>query len=199
MPRISPKTVDAVTEMTDIVSLAEGYTRLERRGTNWWGCCPFHNEKTPSFTVVPDKRMFYCFGCHKGGSTIKFLMEIENIGFIEAVERLAKKAGIEVVYEGGQFVPEKKDTLKDEIPELYERVAGSFHYLLTESEQGRGALGYIKARGVSDEIIEKFKLGYAPKDRYWLYKFLVSKNYSPDFLEKTLSLDHKSRRQPPYV
>ena len=112
-------------------------------------------------------------------------MEIENIGFIEAVERLAKKAGIEVVYEGGQFVPEKKDTLKDEIPELYERVAGSFHYLLTESEQGRGALGYIKARGVSDEIIEKFKLGYAPKDRYWLYKFLVSKNYSPDFLEKT--------------
>ena len=185
MPRISPKTVDAVTEMTDIVSLAEGYTRLERRGTNWWGCCPFHNEKTPSFTVVPDKRMFYCFGCHKGGSTIKFLMEIENIGFIEAVERLAKKAGIEVVYEGGQFVPEKKDTLKDEIPELYERVAGSFHYLLTESEQGRGALGYIKARGVSDEIIEKFKLGYAPKDRYWLYKFLVSKNYSPDFLEKT--------------
>ena len=129
MPRISSKTVDAVIEMTDIVSLAENYTRLERRGSNWWGCCPFHNEKTPSFSVVPDKRMFYCFGCHKGGGTINFLMEIENIGFMEAVERLAKQAGIEVIYEGGSFVAEKRDTVKHEIMELYERVAGSFHYL----------------------------------------------------------------------
>ena len=91
MPRISSKTVDAVIEMTDIVSLAENYTRLERRGSNWWGCCPFHNEKTPSFSVVPDKRMFYCFGCHKGGGTINFLMEIENIVFKKADERLAKR------------------------------------------------------------------------------------------------------------
>ena len=185
MPRISSKTVDAVIEMTDIVSLAENYTRLERRGSNWWGCCPFHNEKTPSFSVVPDKRMFYCFGCHKGGGTINFLMEIENIGFMEAVERLAKQAGIEVIYEGGSFVAEKRDTVKHEIMELYERVAGSFHYLLTESPAGENARTYIKERGVSDDIIEMFKLGYAPADRYWLYKFLESKHYSPKFLEKT--------------
>ena len=109
MPKISSKTVDAVTEMTDIVSLVENYTRLEKRGANWWGCCPFHNEKTPSFNVVPDKKMYYCFGCHKGGGIINFLMEMEKLSFMEAVERLAKNAGIEVIYEGGSYVPDEDE------------------------------------------------------------------------------------------
>ncbi len=185
MPKISPKTIDAVTEMTDIVSLVENYTRLEKRGTNWWGCCPFHNEKTPSFNVVPDKKMFYCFGCHKGGGIINFLMEIEHITFMEAVERLAERAGIEVIYEDGSYTPSQEDKTKEEILNLYEKVAGSFHYLLTQSGEGKNALSYLKSRNVSDEIIEKFNLGYAPKNRNWLYKFLLSKNYSPEFLEKT--------------
>ncbi|WP_024468714.1 DNA primase [Treponema pedis] len=185
MPKISAKTIEAVTENTDIVSLVENYTRLERRGSNWWGCCPFHNEKTPSFNVVPDKKMYYCFGCHKGGGLINFLMEMENIGFTEAVERLAKQAGIEVIYEGGPYVPNKEDKTKEEILNLYEKVTGSFHYLLKESPLGEVARVYLKSRNVSKEIIERFKLGYAPKDRNWLYKFLRSKNYSPEFLEKT--------------
>ncbi|UTC63519.1 DNA primase [Treponema sp. OMZ 787] len=185
MPKISSKTIDAVTEMTDIVSLVENYTRLEKRGANWWGCCPFHNEKTPSFNVVPDKRMYYCFGCHKGGGTINFLMEMEKLSFTEAVERLAKNAGIEVIYEGGSYVPDESAKLKDEILELYGKVAGSFHYLLTQSPTGKKALDYLLSRNVSPEIIGKFNLGYSPKDRYWLHKFLLSKNYSESLLEKT--------------
>lgn len=185
MPKISSKTVDAVTEMTDIVSLVENYTRLEKRGANWWGCCPFHNEKTPSFNVVPDKKMYYCFGCHKGGGTINFLMEMEKLSFMEAVERLAKNAGIEVIYEGGSYVPDEDAKLKDDILELYDKVSGSFHFLLTQNPLGKKALDYLLSRNVSPEIIEKFNLGYAPQDRYWLYKFLLSKNYSEDLLAKT--------------
>lgn len=185
MPKISSKTVDAVTEMTDIVSLVENYTRLEKRGANWWGCCPFHNEKTPSFNVVPDKKMYYCFGCHKGGGTINFLMEMEKLSFMEAVERLAKNAGIEVIYEGGSYVPDEDAKLKDDILELYDKVAGSFHFLLTQNPLGKKALDYLLSRNVSPEIIEKFNLGYAPQDRYWLYKFLLSKNYSEALLAKT--------------
>ncbi|UTC67798.1 MULTISPECIES: DNA primase [unclassified Treponema] len=185
MPKISSKTIDAVTEMTDIVSLVENYTRLEKRGTNWWGCCPFHNEKTPSFNVVPDKRMYYCFGCHKGGGTINFLMEMEKLSFTEAVERLAKSAGIEVIYEGGSYVPDEGAKLKDEILELYGKVAGSFHFLLTQNPLGKKALDYLLSRNVSPEIIEKFNLGYSPQDRRWLHRFLLSKNYSESLLEKT--------------
>lgn len=185
MPKISAKTIEAVTEMTDIVSLVEIYTRLEKRGTNWWGCCPFHNEKTPSFNVVPDKKMYYCFGCHKGGGTINFLMEVEHLSFTEAVERLAKLAGIEVIYEGGSYTPSKEDKTQEEILNLYTKVAGSFHFLLTKSLDGKNALAYLKSRSVSDEIIEKFNLGYAPRNRNWLYNFLLKKNYSPEFLEQS--------------
>jgi len=96
MPKISSKTVDAVTEMTDIVSLVENYTRLEKRGANWWGCCPFHNEKTPSFVISPAKNIAKCFSCGVGGGPIKFLMEIEKIEFREAAAILAKEAGIEL-------------------------------------------------------------------------------------------------------
>lgn len=184
MPKISSKTINAVTEMTDIVSLVENYTRLEKRGANWWGCCPFHNEKTPSFNVVPDKKMYYCFGCHKGGGTINFLMEMEKLSFMEAVERLAKNAGIEVIYEGGSYVPDEGAKLKDDILELYDKVAGSFHFLLTQNPTGKKALDYLLSRNVSPEIIEKFNLGYSPKDRKWLHSFLLSKNYSQDFFRK---------------
>ncbi len=185
MPKISSKTIDTVTEMTDIVSLVEKYTRLEKKSGRWWGCCPFHNEKTPSFTVNPENNMYYCFGCHKGGSLIGFLMEMENISFVEAIEELAQKAGIEVIYEGGDYQAQKEDKTKEEILNLYDKVAGSFHYLLTQSPEGEKARAYLKSRNVSEEIIETFNLGYSPADRYWLHKFLFKKNYSPDFLEKT--------------
>lgn len=186
MGLISPVTVDAVNNQTDIIALVGEYTRLERRGSDWWGCCPFHNEKTPSFHVVPDRKMYHCFGCGKGGGVINFLMEIDKLSFVEAVETLAKKSGIEVIYEGGSnaALPPRDDT-KDRLLELYDRVAGSFHYLLTESPLGKQALEYLASRKVSPEIISDFRLGYAPADRRWLYSFLSKKGYSREFLEKS--------------
>ena len=91
MGRISGDTLDAVNQRTDIVAIIGEYTRLERRGAEWWGCCPFHNEKSPSFHVVPDRKMYHCFGCGKGGGVINFVMEMEKLEFVEAVETLAKK------------------------------------------------------------------------------------------------------------
>lgn len=186
MRRISNETVDAVNQRTDIVAIVGEYTRLERRGTDWWGCCPFHNEKTPSFHVIPDRKMYHCFGCGQGGSALNFVMEMEKLSFVEAVETLAKKAGVEVIFEGGDNTPDlPKDNTKELITELYERVAGSFHYLLSQAPQGEKARQYLAGRHVSAEIITKFKLGYSPSDRRWLHDFLMKKGYSRDFLEKS--------------
>ncbi|MEL3901809.1 MAG: DNA primase [Treponema phagedenis] len=185
MAKITAQTIDAVNDKTDLVSLVENYTHLERRGHDWWGCCPFHNEKTPSFHVVPDKKMYYCFGCGSGGSTIKFLMEMEKIPFAEAVERLAKRAGIPVEYEGGGYQPSEDSVFRDQLLELYDRITKTFHHFLMHTEQGKPALDYLKSRAVSDSVIESFKLGFAPEQRYWLFKFLTKKGYSAEFLARS--------------
>ena len=186
MAKISSSTIDEVNDRTDLVSLIGEYTRLERRGTDWWGCCPFHNEKTPSFHVVPSRKMYHCFGCGQGGSAINFVMEIEKLGFMDAVVQLAKRAGVEVIYEGNNVVEENPlEKKKDEIFDLYSRTSGTYHYFLTENDMGKFAYDYLISRGVTKEIIQKFKLGYSPADRTWLKKFLLSKNYSNEFLNES--------------
>ena len=181
---ISKKTIDLIHNSADIVSIIGEYTKLDKRGaTDWWGCCPFHNEKTSSFHVDTDKKFYYCFGCHASGDVIKFVMEMEKVSYVEAINSLAKKQGIEVIYENG-FNPEtvKIDNKTDQYIELYERTASMFHYMLMETEQGKKALDYITKRGLTKETLEKFKLGYAPADRRWLKQFLLKKNFSNEFL-----------------
>ena len=185
MPKITTETIDAVNNQTDLVSLVEQYTHLEKRGYDWWGCCPFHGEKTPSFHVIPDKKMYHCFGCGVTGSTIKFVMEMEKLSFIEAVEALAKRAGIPVVYAEGSYQASSEDTFKETLLELYERVSGTFHYFLLNTSEGAAALRYLEGRLVSREMIDQFKLGYAPSNRRWLFKFLQTKGYSADFLARS--------------
>ena len=185
MPKITTETIDAVNNQTDLVSLVEQYTHLEKRGYDWWGCCPFHGEKTPSFHVIPDKKMYHCFGCGVTGSTIKFVMEMEKLSFIEAVEALAKRAGIPVVYAEGSYQASSEDTFKETLLELYERVSGTFHYFLLNTPEGAAALRYLEGRSVSREMIDQFKLGYAPSNRRWLFKFLQTKGYSADFLARS--------------
>ncbi|HZK20424.1 MAG TPA: DNA primase [Treponemataceae bacterium] len=184
MARISAATIDEVNQRIDIVELVSEYARLERRGgDDWWGCCPFHSEKTPSFHVLPDRKMYHCFGCGAGGGLLRFYMEIEKCTFVEAVKALAKKAGVEIIYDGN--VPENfepKDDSKDLYIELYTRLAGTYRYFLTSTKTGNAARTYLKKRGVSEDIQEKFQLGYSPRDRYWLKRFFIEKNYSHEFL-----------------
>jgi len=185
---ISRETIDAVQNRTDIAAVVGEYTKLEKRGSDWWGCCPFHNEKTPSFHIDTDKRLYYCFGCHAGGDVIKFVMEMEKVSYTEAIRILAKRDGIEVVYADGRGpLPEqeKKDNTRELYIELYNRVSVTFHYLLTQNEWGKDALAYITGRGLTMETLEKFKLGYTPRERKWLRSFLQKKNYSDEFLDNS--------------
>ncbi|MDR2608416.1 MAG: DNA primase [Treponema sp.] len=182
--RISEITVKEVNDKLDAVTVVNEYVRLEKRGGRFWGCCPFHNEKTASFTVDPERKLYYCFGCHKGGTVISFIMEMEKLSFPEAVETLAKRSGVEVIYDGFRDNKEERENAvrKEELYDLYQRVAGSFHHWLMKTGEGKPALDYIVNRGVSGELIERFRLGYTPRDRSWLFAFLSGKGYSPEFL-----------------
>ncbi|GHV81915.1 DNA primase [Spirochaetia bacterium] len=182
--RISDASIQEVKDKADAVSVVGDYVRLDKKSGQYWGCCPFHNEKTPSFKVDPDKKLFYCFGCHKSGSIIDFVMEMDKTSYPETIELLARKFGVELVYEGRQDEENTRtvNARKDELYELYRRVAGSFHHLLMERPEGSVAKAYITDRGIDAKMIEHFRLGYSPGDRSWLFRFLKDKGYSPEFL-----------------
>jgi DNA primase len=186
MKKIPDHIIKEIISRTDIVSVVGSYVRLEKRGARWTGLCPFHNEKTPSFGVNEEKGFFYCFGCKKGGDVITFIRELEKCSYGEALERLAEKAGVAISYEGEDEPAEALASKKREaLYELYERLAGTFHHLLTSDARGAQALAYILGRKVSNETIVQFRIGFAPSNRTWLYKFLVSKSYSMEFLAET--------------
>ncbi|MDR3172969.1 MAG: DNA primase [Treponema sp.] len=187
MSRIAQSTVQEVERKLDALAVVEDYVRMEKKGGRYWGRCPFHaggQERTPSFTVDPDKKMYYCFGCHEGGSVIKFIMEMDKLSFPEAVETLARRFGVEIIRENGiadGTDPEKNSRIEG-LVELYRGVAVSFHYFLTKKSEGAASNHYIISRGISQEMIERFKLGYSPADRLWLYGFLTKKGFSPPLL-----------------
>jgi len=189
--RIPEGVIDAIREKIDILDLVGSYVNLSRKGDRWWGLCPFHSEKTPSFSVSPDKNLYHCFGCQKGGGVIQFLMDMESLTFPEATRQLAEKAGIEIPDSEGD---EKRIDNRRVLEDLYIRVSKTFRWLLLNHPDAQNARDYISARGISDEIAERFKLGWAPGDGEWLYNFLSKKNYSPEFLAETGLFSRKSPR-----
>lgn len=184
---ISRETIDAAKAQIDAVAVVGEYTKLSRRGGNdWWGCCPFHSEKSPSFHINGDTKFFYCFGCHESGDIISFVMKAEGLSYRDAVASVAKRAGVEMRYEsGGDTERTRDDELRDALVDLYERVAQLFHYLLTQTEGGKGALAYAVSRGLTMETIEKFNIGWSPPDGKWLKNFLRKKNFTDDFLARS--------------
>jgi DNA primase len=157
--RISDDKIDEVRNSADIVEAISAYVHLKKRGKNYLGLCPFHTEKTPSFTVSAEKQMYHCFGCGKGGNIFTFLMEMDKVSFVEAVRSLASKSGI--------IIPEESKPMTEEQTEFENyyaicRFAGMhFFKNLTESDEGKEALQYFYKRGFSDETIRTFGLGYA--------------------------------------
>jgi len=155
--RIPDDKIDEVRSASDIVDVISSHVRLKKRGKNFLGLCPFHQEKTPSFTVSSEKQMYHCFGCHKGGNVFTFVMEFEKVSFIEAVRALAERAGITLPSETS---PEKQT----ETEALYAvcRFAGlHFYNNLTKTDEGRAALEYFHSRGFTDDTIRNFGLGYS--------------------------------------
>lgn len=176
--RIPDSVIEEVSRRTDIVELIGSYVSLKPSGSRYMGLCPFHNEKTASFSVNPEVGAYYCFGCHKGGSVFNFVMEIEGLNFPESVKVLAEKAGV-------QFNTEEEDDSfrhRKALLELYSRVANSFAYFLSDSERGNSALETLSERGIDSDTIRRFALGYAPDDPFWLRGFLEKKEYSAGFL-----------------
>jgi len=177
--RIPDSVIEEVARRTDIVELVGGYVTLKPSGARYMGLCPFHSEKTPSFSVNPEMGAFYCFGCHKGGSVFNFVMEIEGLTFPESVKLLADRAGVEFSPEEDSDASRRRSALL----ELYSRVAGSFEYVLRESESAAEVRQLLADRGISEESINEFAIGYSPADPYWLHAFLTKKQYSADFLK----------------
>ena len=168
---ISQNTIQQILARIDILDVVGSFVRLKRRGANYLGLCPFHNEKSPSFTVSPSKEIFKCFGCGKSGNTISFVMEHEKLSYVEALRWLANRYNVEV--EETQVSAEQKE--KQQIAEsLYIINAFAqkfFAEQLWETEAGQAAgLSYLKERGFNEEIIRKFGLGYAPDGRDVLAK-----------------------------
>lgn len=180
--RYSREVLQQIRDRTDILDLIGAYTKLERRGDRWWGLSPFKSEKTPSFTVQPDKGFYYCFATQQGGDIFRFVSEMEGLPFTESVEWLAERAGIEI---GGDRRDDPREREARALSELYDRVGTTFAYLLANSPQGENARSYLRERTVSEESIERFGLGYAPEDAGWLHRFLRAKSYSDEFLSRS--------------
>ncbi|MDO5424813.1 MAG: DNA primase [Eubacteriales bacterium] len=184
--------VEEVREKNDIVDVISGYVKLQRKGTSYFGLCPFHNEKSPSFSVSPDKQMYYCFGCGAGGNVYTFLMEYENYSFPEAVKYLADRAGISLPEREYTEEEKKAADIRTQILELNKMAANYFYYQL-RTENGRQAMDYLKGRALSDETIKGFALGFANKYSNDLYRYLKSKGISDELLRESglMNVDEK--------
>ncbi|HPD80079.1 MAG TPA: DNA primase [Spirochaetia bacterium] len=184
--RIPEEFIQQLISDADIVDIISDYVSLSRRGSRYVGLCPFHHEKTPSFSVQQDKNFFYCFGCKKGGDVITFLKEIEHCDYIDAIQILAKKLNRTIPYEQSSGMnAEDEHENHNSLYEIYARLTETFNYCLHKTNEGLQAYNYLIQRGLTPELIDKFKLGYAPAQRNWLYNKLKSKSYSPDFLKQT--------------
>jgi len=184
--------VEEVREKNDIVDVISGYVKLQRKGSSYFGLCPFHNEKSPSFSVSPDKQMYYCFGCQAGGNVFTFVMEYENYSFPEALKMLSDRAGVKLPEQEYSKEARKQQDLKTQILELNKQAAKYYYYQL-RTENGRQAMDYLTGRELSDETIKKFGLGFANKYSDDLYKYLKKQGVSDELLKESglVNVDEK--------
>ena len=184
--------VEEVREKNDIVDVISGYVKLQRKGSSYFGLCPFHNEKSPSFSVSPDKQMYYCFGCQAGGNVFTFVMEYENYSFPEALKMLSDRAGVKLPEQEYSKEARKQQDLKTQILELNKQAAKYYYYQL-RTENGRQAMDYLTGRELSDETIKKFGLGFANKYSDDLYKYLKKQDVSDELLKESglVNVDEK--------
>ncbi len=186
--------VEEVRSRNDIVDVISEYAGLKKAGNSYKCCCPFHSEKTPSFTVSREKQMYHCFGCGAGGNVYTFIMKYENFTFPEAIEYLAKRAGITLPEQEMSPEDKKKYSRRQMLYDVNKSAAAYFHFLLTKTERGKLGYKYYKERGFTDETIAKFGLGYSDIYRDDLYKYLKNKGFSDSIMRDAglVEFDEKS-------
>src|SRR3989344_1259150 len=181
--------ISKIKDRLDIVDVISGYIKVQKAGVNYKARCPFHNEKTSSFYISPERQIWHCFGCSKGGDIFGFVKEIEGVEFPEALRILAQKAGIEI----DQYDPAVKNE-KSRLFSVTEAAARFFEKQLSGSNSGKQALGYLSSRGLKPETIKEFRLGYAPNDWYSLNKFLTGCGFSKkEIVDAGLSFQKEGR------
>lgn len=184
---IPQETIEMVRQQTNIVDVVGQYVQLKKSGKNYLGLCPFHNEKSPSFSVAEDKQIFHCFGCGKGGNVFSFIQEIEGLSFPESVEKVADLANISVSLNltNRPQVMSPKVLEESQLIQIHEKTSELYHHILMNTQVGEKALEYLKERGLTEEVIKTFQIGFAPRDRRLLHKVLEKDNYSDEVLKKT--------------
>ena len=176
MVRIEQSVINEIKDKTDILDLVSEYVKLEKRGRNYIGLCPFHDEKTPSFTVSEDKQICHCFGCKKGGNVFQFTQEIEGISFVDAVKALGERVNIKV--DVGQN-NEQNQIASDDLMmiKMHELMQEYYHYVLMKTVEGEEPLKYLKSRGFTEELLKDRKIGFAPDNSHFCHDFLQKKGY----------------------
>lgn len=185
--------IEEVRLRNDIVDVISGYVRLQKKGNSYFGLCPFHNEKSPSFSVSPDKQMYYCFGCGAGGNVFTFIMQYENYTFPEAMKFLADRAGIELPSQEMTAQMRQEQDLKTQILELNKQAANYFYYQL-RTENGAHAMEYLKKRGITTETMKNFGLGFSTAYSDDLYRYFKKKGVSDKLLKQSGLMNVDERR-----
>lgn len=186
--RIPEETVNKIRQETNITDIVSQYVQLKKKGKNFFGFCPFHDERTPSFSVTEEKQIFHCFSCGRGGNVYSFLMEVDGLSFPEAVLKTAELSEIEVdeaLVSGGQANSQNKDSKKDFLLKIHEESLELFHHILLQTTAGEEALAYLLERGLTQETIKTFGIGFAPHERTLLQQYLVGKNYPEEVLKES--------------
>lgn len=190
--------LDELLHKNDIVSVVSEYVELKPKGRKLWACCPLHGEKTPSFSVSPDKQLFYCFGCHAGGTVIQFVMDMERLTFYEAVQQLANRVGMELPNEINDREMQRQRAYKKRIIEANTEAARYYSRCFLNPATGKDAQAYAAKRGLNAEIVTRFGIGYAPDTWDSLLKLLKSKGYSEKELVDAGLLVHNTERNTVY-
>ncbi|MDP7197029.1 MAG: DNA primase, partial [SAR202 cluster bacterium] len=180
MARIPQEIINRINDTADIVDVVSKYVDLKKRGRNFFGLCPFHNEKTPSFSVAPDKGIYHCFGCGNGGNAVNFIMEYEKISFVDAIQELGGQLGIDVEFSGDN----KSKEFFHALYEIHNLAANLYHKTLF-SDKGKKAKQYLLDRGIDENLIKLFKIGFAPKNSKFLLESIKAKQYKKDVIEKS--------------
>ncbi|MCL2678505.1 MAG: DNA primase [Clostridiales bacterium] len=185
MALIPPEVIDEIQSKVDILDLVSRYVTLRRAGKNYTGLCPFHSEDTPSFTVTPEKQIFYCFGCQKGGGAVSFIMEMEGLSYPEAVRKLARETGVEIPEKlSPQAAAQSRE--KELLHKIHSRAAAFYAQTLSASPCARAAREYLKKRGIGEDLVKAFGLGYAPEDDWEaLAKHLSQQGFCAAELQKS--------------
>lgn len=184
MPFYSDEIIEEVRSRNDIVDVIGGYVRLHKKGSTYFGLCPFHNEKTGSFSVSRNKQLYYCFGCGAGGNVFTFLMQYENYTFSEAMQVLADRVGVELPQQE-MTTAQKREADKRTVLLEIQKEAAKYFYSLLRSPRGKRAYDYFAGRGLSEETIKKFGLGYSDQYSDDLYRYLRKKGYEDAILKET--------------